>query len=202
MFFILLCFLSTSALSGTVSLSHGNGGMALMPTWTTFMGENFFSFCLPGLSSSRNKKKIRRVLCKLAGYRQGKFIGKKDEYEEFRRNNNLPPHEYYTDKSCLPKFGVVGMNCGKEKSKNLQKLEDCKPKFSWTHPMGCIVGRDEIFLHCAKKKLVEASPKLITSNKPEAKGPRASGWSEWKATESVCDAENQYKQFSRECLAR
>ena len=58
---------------------------------------------------------------------------------------------------------------------------------------GCIVGRDEIFLHCAKKKLAEASPKLITSNKPEAKGPRASGWSEWKATESVCDAENQYK---------
>ena len=30
---------------------------------------------------------------------------------------------------------LKGLNCGGKKSKNLQRLEDCKPKFSWTHPM-------------------------------------------------------------------
>ncbi|CBY11664.1 unnamed protein product [Oikopleura dioica] len=164
---------------------------------TTFVGENFFSFCLPDLSTSRNKKKIGRFLCRLAGYRQWKFIGKKNEYDEFRKKEGLqedPPRSYYTDKACLPRFGVVGLNCGKKKNKSLEKLEDCKPKFSC-----CIIGRDEIFLHCSRKKVDKAPPKLI--EKPEAKGPRASGWSDWKSTESVCDAENQYKQFSRQCIS-
>ena len=46
----------------------------------------------------------------MAGYkRYGKFIGTRDEYQEWRRNKGLDEiKSYFTDKSCLPKFGVIG----------------------------------------------------------------------------------------------
>ena len=77
---------------------------------------------------------------------------------------------------------------------------------SFDPPKGCIIGRDEIFLHCAtvrkegrKKDKNDGNPrsKRQLKNQADEKGSRdsesVSEWSEWKATESVCNAENQYK---------
>ncbi|CAG5097790.1 Oidioi.mRNA.OKI2018_I69.XSR.g15233.t1.cds [Oikopleura dioica] len=51
---------------------------------------------------------------------------------------------------------------------------------------GCIIGKDEIFLHCRKK--IQENPKGDPL------------WSEWKATESFCNAENEYQQLTRQCI--